>query len=79
MDTVEPSPAGSRISVDQLEPALVTLRVAQADTVVLDAGTYDGEIDVVDDSETSPDNAIKLADHGVVHVLATGGGKTGLI
>jgi hypothetical protein len=79
LDTVTPSAAGSGITVDQLEPARVTLRVAQADTAVLDLGTYDAEVDVVDDSETLPPKAIKLADHGIVHLLATGGGSIGIV
>jgi hypothetical protein len=68
---------GSRITVEDLDPARVTLRIAEGDTADLNPGTYDAEIAVVDDSETSPADATKLADSGVVHLLATGGGTLG--
>ena len=48
-----------------------TLRLAQADLAELDAGVYDVEILLVDNSETLPDNAIKLADQGTMHLMPT--------
>lgn len=73
-----PTENGSRIIVDSLDPATVTLRIAQGDTTLLDPGVYDAEICVVDDSETAPADAIKQAEHGVVHLLGTAGGDVGL-
>jgi hypothetical protein len=76
--STDPTPNGSRLVVDSLDPATVTLRLAQGDTAAIEPGIYDAEICVVDDSETAPADAIKQAEHGVVHVLGTAGGGIGL-
>ncbi|MGE3314009.1 MAG: hypothetical protein AB7O26_02755 [Planctomycetaceae bacterium] len=73
-----PTENGSRIIIDDLDPATVTLRLAQGDTEPIEPGIYDAEICVVDDSETAPADAIKQAEHGVVHILGTAGGDLGL-
>jgi hypothetical protein len=80
VDVVSTSPtaSGSRLVVDSLDPATVTLRLAQGDTASIEPGVYEAEICVVDDSETNPADAIKQAEHGVVHVLGSAGGGVGL-
>ncbi len=81
LDSAAASANDSSITVDELGPsptASVTVRVAQADLLEMDPGIYRGEISIVDDSETAPVNAIKLAKDGVVSVSGTGGGNIGL-
>ena len=55
----------------------VTVRLAQADTTDL-RGVYDAEISVVDDSETAPADAIKVAEKGTVCIEPSLGGSLGL-
>ncbi len=81
LDSDAASANGSSITVEELGPstaAVVTIRIAQADALLLDPGVYRGEVSIVDDSETAPANAIKHAEDGVVTVLGTGGGDIGL-
>ena len=54
-------------------PAKVTMRLAQGDTSAL-IGPYDCEINVVDNSELAPADAIKHAETGVVVFLRSGDG-----
>ncbi len=80
LDSVAASGNDSSITVDETGPsptASVTLRIAQADALLLDPGIYRGEISVVDDSETAPVDAVKHAEDGIVFVSATGGGDIG--
>lgn len=70
---------GSVVTVDSLTTApQCTLRIAQADTANLPLGVYAVDIDVVDDSETAPANAIKHAQSGLLYLTGTGGGDVGL-
>ncbi len=78
LDSATATPNGSGIQIDSLDPAVVTLRIAQEDTSGLDPGVYDAEICVVDDSESSPANAIKQAESGIVMLLGSGAGEAGL-
>jgi len=78
VDSAADTPNGSGIQVDQLDPAEVTLRLAQGDTAPLDPGVYDAEICVVDASETNPPQAIKAVESGVVYLLPSAGGDVGL-
>ena len=79
IDSAADSTNGSGITVDQLaSAAIATLRIAQADTAGLVPGPYRAEILVVDDSETTPANAVKSAEQGVAYVLSSGGGDVGL-
>jgi hypothetical protein len=73
LDSAAASANGSSVTVDQLGDgsathASVTVRLAQGDTNGM-RGAYDCEVLVVDDSETSPADAIKAAEIGVIHVL----------
>ena len=78
VDSAADSADGSGIRIDSLDPAVVTLRIAQQDTAGLDPGIYDAEVCVVDDSEVSPADAIKQAESGIVVLLGTAGGEVGL-
>lgn len=78
IDSAADSANGSGITLDQLDPAQVTLRVAQGDTANLDPGVYNAEISVVDNSEVTPTDAIKQAESGIVSLLSSGGGDIGL-
>lgn len=76
IDSIADTANGSRVTIDTLNPASVTLRLAQGDTASLD-GIYDIEVLVVDDSETSPADAIKAAEYGVLSVIASQAGDIG--
>ena len=76
IDSVGPTANGSVVTIDTLSPASVTLRLAQGDTASLN-GLYDIEVNVVDDSETDPDNAIKAAEYGALSVLYSQAGDIG--
>jgi hypothetical protein len=65
IDSVAALSGGSLVTVDTLDPASVTVRLAQADTLSL-SGIYDVEVSVVDDSETAPADAIKAAEKGSI-------------
>jgi hypothetical protein len=52
-----------------------TLRLAQGDLTAIGLGDFDVEINVVDESETAPPNAIKHAEYGVLTVHPTMGGS----
>jgi len=82
IDSVAATSNGSLVTVDQVGDgssvhASVTLRLAQADLTALQ-GVYDCEVLVVDDSETSPANAIKAAEYGIVGILLSQAGDVGL-
>jgi len=64
------------VTVDTLNPASVTVRLAQGDTSDME-GAYDAEVLVVDDSETAPADAIKAAEYGVLHVYPSQSGDVG--
>ena len=76
VDSIAATANGSVVTVDTLNPASVTLRLAQADTLTL-KGTYDIEVNVVDDSETDPADAIKAAEYGSLSVIASQSGDVG--
>lgn len=81
LDSTAASANDSSVTVDALGTspvASVTLRVAQADAILLDPGVYRGEISIVDDSETAPANAVKHTEDGIVIVIGTAGGDIGL-
>lgn len=73
LDSVDPTASGSSVVIDTLDPASTTLRLAQGDIADL-KGTYDIEINVVDDSETLPADAIKTVGVGVLHIIVSQGG-----
>lgn len=66
------------LGVDEQTPATVNLRIGQADTEGWSAGDYFAEVIVVDDSETNPADAAKVAGRGIVRVKASPGGELGL-
>jgi hypothetical protein len=77
LDSAAASPNGSSVTVDNLTTVpQVTLRLAQGDTDDL-LGTYDVDVSVVDDSETTPADAIKHAEQGCLYVLPTQAGDVG--
>lgn len=56
-----------------------TVRIAQGDTEDLTGNiAYDMEIDVVDGAETSPADAIKFVESGVLFLHKTMGGEVGV-
>ena len=61
-----------------VSPAAYTVRLAEDDVTALTAGVYDCEVAVADDSELAPANATKHVERGVLHVIDTLGGDTGL-
>ena len=73
LDSVADASGGSGVTVDTLDPGVVTVRLAQSDTTDL-LGVYDVEIGIVDDSETDPADAFKTCAKGVLHVLPGMGG-----
>jgi hypothetical protein len=65
--------------VDGITPASVIVRLAQADTKNFDFRVqHHGEIGVVDDSETAPDDAYKRAGYGPINIKPSIGGNIGL-
>lgn len=78
LDSIGATGNGSVITIDTLNPASCTLRIAQGDTSALEPGAYRGDVDVVDDSETAPANAIKHAESILLFLLESGGGDVGL-
>ncbi len=80
LDSVQATDNGSLVSVDQRTPApaLATVRFAQDDTSKLVYREYRGELTVVDDSETTPPDAIKTAGRGRVKVAPSPGGDVGI-
>jgi hypothetical protein len=81
LSTDGPNTNDSSVTVNDLggnpegAPAKVTIRMAQVDLkTVVWPGTFDAEISVVDATETSPFDAIKSVQLGIVHVLRTPGG-----
>ena len=81
LDSAGDTSNGSGVTVDELgtsPTAQATIRFAQGDTSGLVAGVYEAEISVVDNSETSPTDAIKSFEFGTVAVLETLGGSVGL-
>lgn len=53
-------------------------KLAQGDTKNMEPGTYDMEVLVVDDSETSPADAVKMAEQGALMLRETLDGGVGL-
>ena len=76
IDSILATANGSVVTIDTLSPASVTLRLAQGDTTSL-SGLYDIEVNVVDDSEDAPEDAIKAAEYGALTVVASQLGDTG--
>jgi len=74
---------GSTVSITDLgdvnadEPATGGVRLAQADTDDFD-GEYHFELNLVDDSETNPADAIKQICRGKIKFLKSQGGSLGL-
>ena len=82
LDSAAASANGSSVTVDEVGDgsathASVTVRLAQGDLDGMQ-GTYDISVSVCDDSETSPVNAIKCAEVGVLSVIPTMNGDIGL-
>lgn len=63
--------------VSRTAPARIRVRFAQDDVVALSDDEYYAELDVVDDSETSPVDAIKRCGCGTIRVLPSAGGDVG--
>lgn len=81
LDSVAATANGSSVTIDArgTDPvASVTVRLAQDDTSGLNLGPYSYEVSVVDNSESSPADAIKHAETGVLNVLPAGGGDVGV-
>lgn len=68
---------GSVISIVSAAAGTYVARIAQGDTVNLVPGIYDCELNVVDNSESAPADAIKHVESGVLYLLSTGGGDVG--
>lgn len=68
---------GSTVAITDLDPASGTARLAQADTDDF-TGDYHFELNLVDNSETSPADAIKPILRGKLRFLKSQGGNLGL-
>lgn len=78
IDSVGATASGSVVTVVALSnPALVRVRLAQADLASLAARVYHAELAIVDDSETAPADAIKVVDRGTIEVQGSQGGDVG--
>ena len=76
IDNIGALSGGSLITVVQVaSAAVVTLKVCQADIASVDVGPYDASIEVVDSGDS---NLIKVAEHGICHLLPSGGGDIGI-
>lgn len=77
---------GSIVIIDDLgdeeadppEPASGRVRLAPGSTADLASGRYHGELLLVDDSETDPDDALKVIGRGTFKLRASIGGEAGL-
>ncbi len=79
IDSIGATANGSIVTISDLgPPAVVIVRFGQDDSAALALVDHCGELLVVDDSETNPANAIKLAAYGLVKVLKSGSGDVGL-
>ncbi len=78
IDSVAATSNGSIVTIDsRAAPAQVTVRFGQTDVTALTSSSYQGEICIVDDSETAPADAIKRCAHGKIAVLMSGSGDVG--
>ncbi len=75
IDSVAALSGGSLVTIDNIATGATTVRFGQGDTSSMDPGVYNAEVSVVDDTETNPLDAIKIAEHGIVHLLGSGGGE----
>lgn len=82
LDSIDGTSDGSAVTINALNPASITVRLAQGDTDGLD-GVYDVEVSVIDyaDSEYSnPDHPIEVSGIGVLHVVGNRpGGDIGAV
>ena len=81
IDSAAATTNGSVVTVDELgaDPvAQVTLKTAEGDMDSIAPGVYDAEFIVQDDSGSDPANPAIPVEQGVVYVMATGGGDTGV-
>ena len=75
IDSIAALSGGSVLTIDTLNPASVTLRIAQGDIDDVTLGTYRFDIGVVDDSDS---DLLKHAESGILRILESGGGDIGL-
>lgn len=68
---------GSTVAITDIDPASGTARLAQEDTDDFD-GDYHFELNLVDNSETNPADAIKQILRGKMRFLKSQGGDLGL-
>ena len=72
-----PTVNGSGVTIADLDPASGTVRLAQGDTISF-RGDYHYEMNLVDDSETAPPDAIKQFIRGKITFLPSQLGDLGL-
>lgn len=82
LDSVGATANGSVVTVDTVgvdgtTAAQVTVRIAQGDTASLATGEYRWEIAQVDDSETAPTDAYKVAGRGTINLIGSAAGDRG--
>lgn len=82
LDSVGATAGGSIVTIDDVgvdgtTAAQVTVRIAQSDTVSLAKGEYRWELAQVDDSETAPADAYKVAGRGVINLTGSATGDRG--
>lgn len=79
IDSVGATTNGSIVTVTQTSaPATVEVKFAQLDLAEITAGTYIGELSLVDDSQTSPADPIEPIATGPVLVKVSPGGDVAL-
>lgn len=74
LDSAGAASGGSILTFNALTGAY-TLKIAGSDTDGLRPGVYDAELSVVDHGDS---DRIKVAERGVLYLLESGGGDTGL-
>lgn len=70
---------GSRVYVSATSPAVVRLRIGQDDTASLEAGDYQFEVAIVDNSETAPADAYEVFCTGILRLMPSATGSRGLV
>lgn len=75
ISSIAPTANGSSLAFTTGD-SIVAIRFGGSDLAAIPGGSYDIEVGVVDNSETSPADAFKLAAIGVLSVIQTLGGET---
>ena len=77
IDSISATANGSIVTITDLDPATGRVRLGQADTASFSGKKY-FELSLVDNSETSPADAIKVICRGTMVFTASQGGDAGV-